>query len=288
MNMTFADDEFSFAAHGRTLAGKQWGAPTAAPVLALHGWRDNAATFDRLAPALSTTLRLIAPDLPGHGRSSPRHHDGTYAIWSYVEDVLELLDLLGLERVSLLGHSMGGAVSCLFAAAFPEKVERLVLLDSLGPLSTLPDDAPLQLRKSLLQKRQWSPRERSYYRSREAAITARARVGLEFDAAALLGARNLGEEPRGWFWQSDRRLARANPLSLSEEQVQAFLRKIQCPALLVKATGGDYWNKHAATYAQRLACFADLQIAALPGHHHQHLEGQVREVANLVREFLAQ
>jgi pimeloyl-ACP methyl ester carboxylesterase len=281
-----AGEEFLFAVHDRTLAGKVWGAPGRPPVLALHGWRDNAATFDRLAPELAPTLRVIAPDLPGHGRSSPRHRDGTYEIWSYVEDVLALLDLLALERVTLLGHSMGGAVACLFAAAFPEHVARLVLLDSLGPLSTMPEDAPAQMRKSLIQKRQWSPAERSYYPSADAAITARARIGLEFDSAALLAARNLGEEPRGWFWQSDRRLARANPLSLSEEQVQAFLRRIQCPALMVKATGGDYWDKHAAVYEQRIACFADLRVAELPGHHHQHLEGQVMEVAGVVRDFV--
>jgi pimeloyl-ACP methyl ester carboxylesterase len=286
MSLSAAGEEFVFAAHDRTLAGRIWGAPGSAPLLALHGWRDNAATFARLAPELAATLRFIAPDLPGHGRSSPRHRDGTYEIWSYVEDVLELLDLLALERVILLGHSMGGAVACLCAAAFPEKVERLVLLDSLGPLSTTPDDAPAQLRKSLFQKRQWRPRERSYYPSRDAAIAARAKVGLAFDSAALLAARNLGEEPGGWFWQSDRRLARANPLSLTEEQVQAFLRRIECPALLVKAAGGDYWDKHAAVYEQRLACFADLRVTELPGHHHQHLEGQVMTVAAVVREFL--
>src|SRR5690606_37534034 len=125
------------------------------PVIALHGWRDNAAMFDRLAPLLASDMRLVAPDFPGHGRSSPRHRDGTYEIWSYVEDVLNVLDALGLERVSLLGHSMGGAVGCLFAAAFPEKVERFVMLDSLGPLSTSPEDAAGQLRRSLLQKREW-------------------------------------------------------------------------------------------------------------------------------------
>jgi len=280
-------EEFALELHERIVAGKTWGAPTATPVLALHGWRDNAGTFDRLAPLLADELRVIAMDFPGHGRSSPRHRDGTYEIWSYTEDVLGVLDALGFERITLLGHSMGAAVACLFAAAFPDRVERMVMLDAIGPLSVSPDEAPGQLRRSLLQKREWKPQERSYYPSRDAAIEARARVGLEFSSAEMLANRNLGQDEQGWFWQSDRRLARSNPLSMTETQVQAFLRQIQCPVLLVKATGGNYWQHHATNYQQRIDCFPNIEVVELPGHHHQHLEGQVEEVAQVVRQFLS-
>ncbi|HWK53479.1 MAG TPA: alpha/beta hydrolase [Hyphomicrobiales bacterium] len=278
--------EWSLRLHDRVVAGRLWGAEGAPLLLALHGWRDNAATFDRLAPRLADSFRVLALDLPGHGRSDPRQRDGGYAIWSYLDDVLAILQTLGEPRVRLLGHSMGAAVACLFAATFPERVESVVMLDALGPLSVPPTQAPAQLRKALLQKADWNPAQRSYYPSREAAIEARARVGLRFDSAALLAARNLGQDAQGWYWQSDRRLARANPLSLSEEQVQAFLREIRCPVLLVKATGGDYWHKHAAAYAERLRCFAAMRTVELPGHHHQHLEGEVEAVAQAVRDFL--
>lgn len=278
--------EWSLRLHGRLVAGRMWNAGGAPSVLALHGWRDNAATFDRLAPLLADTFQVLALDLPGHGRSDPRQRDGGYAIWSYLEEVLAVVQTLKEPRVRLVGHSMGAAVACLFAATFPERVASVTMLDALGPLSVSPPQAPAQLRKALLQKADWDPAQRSHYPSRAAAIQARARVGLRVDSAALLAERNLARDAQGWYWQSDRRLARANPLSLSEAQVQAFLREIRCPVLLVKATGGDYWDKHAATYAERVACFADMRIVELPGHHHQHLEGEVDAVARAVREFL--
>src|SRR5690554_4922181 len=97
------------------LALKVWGEPEAPPVLALHGWMDNAATFDALAPQLRG-LRLIAPDLPGHGLSAHRPPAADYSIWSYVADLLAISGALSLPRFRLLGHSMGGSIATLFAA----------------------------------------------------------------------------------------------------------------------------------------------------------------------------
>jgi pimeloyl-ACP methyl ester carboxylesterase len=257
----------------------------ARPLLAFHGWRDNAATFDRLAPRL-TAHQVIAPDFPGHGLSSPRALQGNYEIWRYLDDVQLLYAALDLKCADLLGHSMGGAVACLYAALFPERINKLVLLDSFGPLATLPEEAPGQMRRSLMaDPRQETPAKRRYYLDREKAVEARARVGLSMSAAALLAERSVSEDENGWYWHTDPRLKLPNRLSLSEAHIEAFIRSIACPVMIISAP--RFWAERQQDPLYRLAWFKDCRHVTLPGHHHQHLDGQVEAVAELVTEFLA-
>lgn len=266
----------------RHLALRCHGPESGLPVIALHGWRDNAATFEKLAPLLPS-LRLIAVDMPGHGLSPWRDADGEYYIWSYVEEVLAVADAFDLKRFSLLGHSMGGAIAALLAGTLPERVDRLALLDAVGPLATAPQAAPEQLLRALEQA-PLSTR-RHHYPSFEAAVAARAAKGLEMEAATILGRRGIAQDEKGWYWTLDPRLSRANQMSLSEAHTEAFLRRIACETLLVAAP--SYWPDKREWFERRCTYFRKLRRVDLPGGHHQHLEGQVTEVAALVREFFA-
>ena len=78
------------------LVAKCWGNPDGLPVLAFHGWLDNAATFDNLAPLLPE-LRILSIDLPGHGHSDHRPSGSSYYFIDMVMDVIEVADVLGLE-----------------------------------------------------------------------------------------------------------------------------------------------------------------------------------------------
>lgn len=281
MSSNWQEQTFS---HGElSLAVRTSGTPEGPPILALHGWRDNAATFEPLAELLPE-LRMHAIDLPGHGNSSWRHPEGSYTIWSYLDVVLAVADALALERFTLLGHSMGGAVACLLAALYPERCQLVILLDSVGPLATAPEEAPGQLRRALDQQRNRKDRSKRRYPSFEAAVQARAEKGLGFAAAATLGRRGIREDAEGWYWNTDPRLAMANPVSLTEAQITAFLQRMACPTLLVAAP--EFWEQRLRMFEQRCSCIAGLQLEMLQGHHHQHLEGQVAEVATLCRRFL--
>lgn len=250
------------------------------PVIALHGWRDNAATFELLGPLLPG-VRLIAIDMPGHGLSSWRDEDGAYYIWSYLEEVLAVVEALGLTRFSLLGHSMGGAISCLLAGLLPERIAKLGLLDAVGPLATSAEAMPAQMLKAM-QQAALSTR-RNHYPSFDAAVAARAAKGLETEAATILGRRGIAQDDKGWYWTLDPRLSHANLLSLTEQQAEVFIRRIQCPTLIIAAPA--YWPERKAWFAQRCTYFREMKLVELPGHHHQHLEGQVQEVAALLRNF---
>ncbi|CAG7828538.1 unnamed protein product, partial [Allacma fusca] len=102
------------------LSGKTWGDANGIPVLGLHGWTDNAGTFDRLAPLLPKSLYFVAIDLPGHGISS-HHPEGLLP--SLVDIVLMIKRLVTFHfkwtKFSIMGHSMGAYGGILYSSLFP-------------------------------------------------------------------------------------------------------------------------------------------------------------------------
>jgi len=99
-------------------------------VLLVHGITSSSRTWRTVMPALAEHHTVIAPDLLGHGRSAkPR---GDYSLGAYASGLRDLLVALEIPRASVVGHSLGGGVAMQFAYQFPERVERLVLVDSGG------------------------------------------------------------------------------------------------------------------------------------------------------------
>lgn len=254
------------------------------PILALHGWRDNSASFNRLAELLPRQ-RIIAPDLPGHGRSAWRHPQASYSIWSYLEEVDVLVQRYCPDGCVLLGHSMGGAVAALYAALYPERCRKLVLLDGIGPLATRPQDALAQMREAQLQLQTRKQNWRQHYPSFEAAISPRTKRGLSEPAARVLAERGVSQDEQGWYWDQDPRLAMKNAVSFTEEHARAFLQSIACPVLLV--AGQAFWVGHRDWFELRCSYFTNLERHDLGGSHHQHMEDEAPQVAALVRDFLA-
>ena len=106
------------------LAAHLFGPQQGIPVIALHGWLDNANTFARLAPRLHG-LRIVALDLAGHGYSDHRPVGAGYALWDYAHDVLRVAEQLGWQRFALLGHSLGAMVAAgESTGALPDILER--------------------------------------------------------------------------------------------------------------------------------------------------------------------
>jgi pimeloyl-ACP methyl ester carboxylesterase len=96
----------------------------------VHGIAGTSATWDDLIPRLSARHRVLAPDLLGHGESAKP--DGDYSLGAYANLLRDFLEVLGHERATLVGHSLGGGIALQFAYQFPEKCERLVLVSSGG------------------------------------------------------------------------------------------------------------------------------------------------------------
>ena len=101
------------------------------PVLLLvHGIGQDSSTWSQVLPDLARDHVVIAPDLLGHGASAKPRAD--YAVGAYACGLRDLLTVLGVDRVTVVGHSLGGGVAMQFAYQFPERCERLVLVSSGG------------------------------------------------------------------------------------------------------------------------------------------------------------
>lgn len=99
-------------------------------LLLIHGIGDNSSTWTEIIPHLAKNYTVIAPDLLGHGRSDKPRAD--YSVAAYANGMRDLLSTLGIDKVTVVGHSLGGGVAMQFSYQFPQMVDRLVLVSAGG------------------------------------------------------------------------------------------------------------------------------------------------------------
>jgi pimeloyl-ACP methyl ester carboxylesterase len=99
-------------------------------ILLIHGIGDNSTTWSTVQTALAQRFTVIAPDLLGHGKSDKPRAD--YSVAAYANGMRDLLSVLDVDRVTVVGHSLGGGVAMQFAYQFPQLVERLILVGAGG------------------------------------------------------------------------------------------------------------------------------------------------------------
>lgn len=274
--------ETRYTIRGLSLACKLWRPEAQHKVIALHGWLDNAASFDRLASELVDCC-VLAPDMAGQGMSDHRPPSATYHLWDDMLDICLLAEQLGWSDFSLLGHSRGAMVSVMLAAACPEKVTRLFLLDGLVPLPVTVEETPAQLRRYLdAYQRQRMPR---YAASRQEALRWRAAAGgIGEEQAEQLAARQLCHDDNGWYWRVDERLKAASAVKMTEAHNQALLQAVKCPAHVFLASGGLGAYPAMQSLKQQWPAFDWYE---LEGHHHVHMTDAAREIAAICASHLS-
>jgi pimeloyl-ACP methyl ester carboxylesterase len=281
----FADaEEWQLAVGAQTWAGLAWGEMGTPPALLLHGWLDNAGSFAPLARLLDGR-RLWVPDLPGHGRSGHRPPGTWYHFVDYVSDVMALAQALGLEQFDLIGHSMGGAIATLVAAAYPERIRRLVLIEALGPLARPAASCTTDLRRAIDARLALPDKQLKLHPDRARARNARMQAnGLSEAAADALIERALMPAPGGYIWRSDPRQTLPTPIRGTEEQYLAVLEAIRAPTLAIFADPATPYLS-GSDAERRLLALRPERVVHLPGSHHLHLEN-APPVAELLGAFL--
>ena len=284
MSVTF--EEIRLSLPHIEVAAHLYGPEDGQPVIALHGWLDNAATFSRLAPLLEG-VRIVALDLPGHGHSDHRPLGAAYNIWDYAHDVLQTAEQFGWKRFSLLGHSMGAIVSVLLAGAMPERVERLALIDGVIPFTGEAETAPQKLGESLQKLLAVDDKRKPVYATFEQAVAARMKgVGaVSHEAAERLAQRGLMPVPGGYTWRTDARLMLPSSMRLTRAHALAFVHRVACPASLILAEQGLLNQPAMVELIQTLP----FELHRLPGGHHLHLDNQLgaEAVAAVFNPFFA-
>jgi len=282
-------EEVSFNLGELTLTGLGFGDENDELVLCLHGWLDNAASFVPLLPYLKGK-RVIAIDWPGHGLSSHRSADAHYHFIDYVYDLLLLWEKSHWPKIDIVAHSMGGMISSAFAAAFPEKVKSLTLLDSIGFISSEAQESTEHLRKGMLSRLKNNTRMSSTTKNKkihpniDSAINARVQVSdLNFQQAKLLVERGSIEHEQGFIWRADSRLRNTSPYRLTLEQAKQYIQDITIPVQLIYGDNGLSFVQSGLKEFAPL--FHNFTSHKLMGGHHFHME-EPEDTSRQILEFI--
>ncbi|KAJ3388247.1 hypothetical protein HDU84_000168 [Entophlyctis sp. JEL0112] len=261
---------------------------------------DNANTYNQVAPRLIScaeaagiSATFISIDLPGHGKSEHFGLEGTYFPWDYALAVLDVSVSLKWPKFTLIGHSMGGHIALLFAGIYPEMLENLVIIESVGYVNRLGDvkDDASALRTFISRRRSFttdkSQQERSTYSSAEEAAKVRMNgaTTVSFEAAMTLCERGLVSTAEGKFsWSFDKRLYLRHVFRWDHESIEAILRKITCRALFLFGSSSSILSPDDALLKQRIAILSDRTGESSVtwienGTHHLHLEKETAVIA---------
>ncbi|XP_059475928.1 probable serine hydrolase [Neocloeon triangulifer] len=281
------------------ISGKWWGSEGRRPILALHGWQDNAGTFDKLAPLLvAEGLSILAIDLPGHGQSSHLPKGQFYYLyWDGILLVRRIVRHFKWPTVTLLGHSLGGAISLMYAGAYPDGVDKLVSIDIAGPV-TKPEkrtvaDTAFICDKFLDYENLNEKRMPSYSRDDVMDLVMDAYKGsLTKESCEILMQRGTKEAavPGGLNFCRDVRLKIAGLAPFSRELVIEFAKAIRCEILNIKGKPGMVFDNenfyHEVIEATRAGA-KRLERHEVEGTHHLHLNDP-QHMAPLVINFLSE
>ncbi len=285
--------ERTFEVLGANFAAKHWPNAEGYPTLALHGWLDNANTFDLLAPALPE-LNIVGLDFAGHGRSDHRPPGVHYHSLLDVQDVLAVADQLGWTTFRLIGHSMGAAVASELAALFPERVESAVLIDGfLATGGVSAEERLVQNREALVRMLQPAKAPRAFPNVETMADRVTQATDQSLEAARVLVARGHKEVDQGVTWRTDPRIRFPTPMRYTIEQVDHLIARTTSPALLLAARDGDKWYQGEIELRQQ--SHPNLTVRYLDGPHHIHVEpayadtviGEIRDFWQLEPEIAA-
>lgn len=274
--MTRAPTEHTFSREisgAGTIELRAWEWPGDGPAtLLLHGIGNYGRYWDFFASAVAGRLRLIGTDARGHGESG-KPADG-YAPQEFVADALAVLDALAIEGALVVGHSMGGTHAIRLAAAHPERVKRLVVVDA-GP-EAMPEGSQRARRLSLERP------ERFRHADEALAYLRRTSPGYSEGVYANRMRWLFRDDAGGVAWRSSRGALASIMSSASRGDLWDALREVRCPVLLVRGTRS---NVLSADVAQRMiTTLANGRLIELDTGHNVALD-RPKELAEAVVEF---
>jgi len=284
--------EYNLTLEGNDCRIAEWNPDGETLVLALHGWLDNLATFETLAKHMSN-IRFIAVDSPGHGHSAHIKEDKTYHFIDGVYLIDDLIGHFGQKKTNLLGHSMGAALASIYASVQPQKVKNLLLIEALGPVTSLEEKFPETLKNSIVQRRALKDKRKPFYKSFDLALEARAEVSKispelikPLVERALTSVQHANDKQSfGYTWRADSRLRSSSAMRMTERQLRCLLPEITAPTLLIEGKQGLLQLPDAKHIQDRKPLIQNLEVKLMDGGHHLHLEHPL-EIARLICEFL--
>jgi len=219
----------------------EWGEPEGEPIVLVHGFLDLAHSWKPLVASLhekaGKPLWIVAPDCRGHGDSGWVGAGGYYHFPDYVFDLERVVRALGSPVFKLVGHSMGGTISFLYAGTFPSRVSRLVLIEGIGPPGMHFSDAPLRMEKWIAEVHDRGRRHFREYTSAEAGANQLRQTNPRLSESLALDLARAGmrrNDAGKWVWKFDPLHRTAAPQPFYTAQALEFFRRIECPVLIIE------------------------------------------------------
>jgi len=265
-----------------------WGDESKPPLILVHGNRDHARNWDRVAKALVDRYCIYVPDLRGHG-DSEWAIGGDYSIIDYALDMHALGEAIGRAPYDIIAHSLGGGITLQYAGTFPEKVRKIVTIEGLGGLGWA--DGPrrpahVRMRQWIESMRQLEQRKPRIYPSIDAALQRmkEANAHLTDELARHLTETGVRKVEGGYTWKFDNYTHAGSPYEFNMEDARDLWNQIRAPILII--WGEESWGKRFKSLD--LSAFHNYRVARVPNAGHWVHHDQFDTFIKLVTEFLAE
>lgn len=281
------------------IAAKWWGPKHNRPILVLHGWQDNAGSFDTLIPLLPVDTSFLAIDFPGHGLSS-RLPNGLF--YNYI-DFVYLVEFLRVhfkwDHVSIMAHSMGSLIGFVYAGVFPHHIDLLISIDTLKPLVRHPATQVefitlrgINLVRADERNREPNSEPPSYtYDELIQRMVEGTNGSVTAEAAKYLlsrGTKASTHDPNKYYFARDSRMKYVNEFYFDQTLCLELAKRIRIPHLFIKSNDSNFSEKFANVRetVQLLKKSNPLfQVCHVKGTHHVHLNNPER-IADTITRFL--
>lgn len=277
------------------ISAKWWGKEDKRPLLALHGWQDNAATWDTLVPLLPKDCSVLAIDLPGHGNSSWYPPGMVYYPWDWIRVIQLIKDHYKWDKVSLLAHSMGSIASMRYACVYPESVDFYIGIDNIIMDKIKPDylvkHLPQRLEKAEIEQKRLDTEPPSYtYEQAIQLLHEGTGKSISMESAPYLikrGTKPSKKDSNKFYFCRDSRLKYILFVPEDKEFVKTFARRMMTPTLFMKTKDPRFGGDEFSTEIRNLIMEnnSNFEFHYIDGTHHTHLNNP-EIVAPLVNDFL--
>jgi pimeloyl-ACP methyl ester carboxylesterase len=278
-----------YYSHRLKLQFWDWGQNGKPSLLLVHGGLDHARNWDWVARSLREHFHVYAMDLRGHGNSAWAH-GAAYSIPEHVLDLATLVDVLGPGPIHVVGHSLGGILTLLYAGLYPHRVIKAVAIEGLGlpPSHSVHGPAPERMRTWIERIRKIEHREPHTYPDLESAVArmkeANPHLSDEVARHLTLHGTNWNAN-RSLSWKFDNFVRSLPPFGHNIDDQRAIYSEITCPVLLF--WGLESWMPDPET-DDRAAAIRNRRLVKVPGAghwlHHDRLDLFLEESKHFLLE----
>ena len=261
-----------------------WGDGGRPPLVLIHGGRDHSRNWDPVAMALHDRYTIYAPDLRGHGDSGWAI-GGMYSIPEFTLDVSTLANRIS-GPLTIVGHSLGGAIALQYAGTFPDKVTKLVSIEGWGPPAQEHKLAHQRMREWIGHMHDVEQRSPRRYPSIEDATKRmlEANPHLSPQMARHLTEHGANRNEDGTYtWKFDNYVRMHSPYEFNIEDARDIWNQIRCPVLLVR--GDESWARDPEEDG-RASAFHDYRSVLINGAGHWVHHDQLAAFLAVARQFL--